>query len=296
MANDFFRDSGGVVGSKKMAPIVALSLFLCVLAGLPEKVSAANDIGLCAVASHVIRQTAAGHRIEGVLYLPLPSDAAPHPVLVLSHGFLRDYGRHVENALAFACHGMATFTPNLVPVDAWAADRVEQVADVVDHVHWLRRRASDPEDPLFGVLDPSRLALGGHSAGGAVSVEAVEALQREGTRVSALVLWDAVPDDATLESAAKIQPLPVLSLRSRPGPCNAYGSTQKLEESFPFPVQSVLLPSATHCDPESPTDVVCRLFCGGSSESARADYREKTLSFLQETLIKPAGEEKIVRQ
>jgi pimeloyl-ACP methyl ester carboxylesterase len=279
-----------------MTPIMAISLLYYLLAGSPEIVSAQKDSDLCALASHVIRQTAAGHRIEAVLYLPLSSDAVPYPVLVLSHGFLRDYGRHVENPVAFACQGIATFTPNLVPVDAWAADRAQQVADVVDHVHWLRRRALDPEDPLFGTLDPSRFALGGHSAGGAVSVEAAEVLQREGTRISALVLWDAVPDDATLKSAEKIQPLPVLSLRSRPGPCNAYGSTQDLEKSFPFPIQSIFLPSATHCDPESPTDVVCRLFCGGSSESARADYREITGSFLQETLKKPATEKTNVRE
>lgn len=271
-------------------------VLLVLLVGSVGNAYAGNGSDFCAVASHVIRQTAAGHRIEGVLYVPLHVEGAPYPVLVLSHGFLRDYGRHVQNALALACEGIVTFVPNLVPVDAWNADQSEQVADVVDHVLWLSRRASDPEDPLFGLIDPHRLALGGHSAGGAVSVQALEILQGQGTLVSALVLWDAVPDEEALEAAKKLQPLPVLSIRSRPGPCNAYGSTQDLDQSFPFPVQSVFLPSATHCDAESPTDVLCRLLCGGSSESARSDYRKKTLSFLSEALKKPTRAETAHRE
>ncbi len=242
----------------------------------------------CALVSHVIRVMAQGDRVEGALYVPQGfqgEERSSHPMLILSHGFSRDYGRHVANAIAYACAGIVTYTPNLVPIDAWALDDERQVANVVDHVKWLRQKASDPTDALYGVGDPWRIALGGHSAGGAVSVEAAEKLQKEGIPISALVLLDAVPGQGTLEAAARVEPLPVISLRSRPGPCNAFGSARDLEEAFPFPVQSDFFSSATHCDPESPTDVLCRLLCGGSSEEARLTYREKVLEFLKGTLF-----------
>lgn len=244
----------------------------------------ATDAEDCAFVSHVIRMTANGDRIEGTLYIPhglQGEETSPHPMLILSHGFSRDYGRHVANAIAYACAGIVTYTPNLVPIDAWALDDERQVANVVDHVKWLRQRASDPTDAFYGVGDPRRIALGGHSAGGAVSVAAVEKLQKEGIPISALVLLDAVPEQRTLEAAARLEPLPAISLRSRPGPCNAFGSVKSLEETVPFPVYSELLERATHCDPESPTDVLCRLLCGGSSEEARLAYREKVLEFLK---------------
>lgn len=246
----------------------------------------------CAVVSHVVRVTSSGDPIEGALYVPqrtVRGETAPCPMFVLSHGFSRDYGRHTANAVAYACAGIITYTPNLVPVDALGSDHERQVVDLVDHVKWLRQRALKPEDPLFGVGDPERIAVGGHSAGGAVSVEALERLQNEGIGISALILLDAVPQEQTLHAAARLKPLPVLSLRSRPGPCNAYGSPRTLEEAFPFPVTSFFIPSATHCDPESPTDILCRFLCGGSSEEARKAYGEKTLAFLKEILLAGAS-------
>jgi len=244
----------------------------------------------CAVVTHFVRLTTTGHRIEGAVYIPHGSGAGPgplFPMFVLSHGFSRDYGRHISNAVSYACAGILTYTPNAIPVDDIRLDEASQVDNLVDHVLWLRRRVSDPEDLLYGIGDAQRLALGGHSAGAAVSVEAMGKLQEQGVDIDALVLLDPVPDQDTLEAAAQLQALPVLSVRSRPGACNAYGSGTALEEAFPFAVTSVFFPWATHCDPESPTDVVCRLLCGGSSEQGRAAYRMETLRFLKTALSLP---------
>lgn len=273
--------------------LAAVTMFFClatagrIAAAVPEE---GEDPG-CALVSHSIRLTSLGDRIEGVLYVPLRferSEVSSYPVLILLHGFSRDYGRHTANAIHYACAGFVTYTPNLIPVDALASDDERQVANVVDHVKWLRGRALDPSDPLYGVLDPQRIVLGGHSAGGALSVEALERLQNEALPVSGLFLLDAVPHERTLEAAAKLKPLPILSVRSRPGPCNAYGSARTLEDTIPFQITSFFVPSATHCDPESPTDILCRLLCGGTSEEARVFYRERVLEFLQE-IFSPSG-------
>ncbi len=272
---------------KMTKTVVSTTIIFCVTAvgpvtaAVPEE---GENTG-CAFVAHSIRVTSPGDRIEGVLYVPHRSDGrevSSSPVLILLHGFSRDYGRHAANAIHYTCAGFVTYTPNLVPVNAVGSDDERQVANVVDHVKWLRARALDPTDPLYGVADPQRIVLGGHSAGGAVSVEALEGLQNEAVPVSGLILLDAVPHERTLEAAAKLMPIPILSIRSRPGPCNAYGSARTLEGAIPFPITSFFVPSATHCDPESPTDIVCRLLCGGTSEEARVFYRERVLEFLQE--------------
>lgn len=263
----------------KLWPALAVWMGVC---GQALSSAAAADIS-CAVVSHFVRVTAAGDRIEGAMFLPKGSDrrpGAPFPIFILSHGFSRDYGRHMANAASYACAGIITYTPNVVPVDEATLEKAHQIDNLIDHVRWLRQRASDPGDPLYGVGDPERIALGGHSAGAAISVEAAVRVQGDGADIDALVLLDAVPDLETLEAAAKLTPLPVVSIRSRPGPCNAYGSGKALEDAIPFQVESFFFPWATHCDPESPTDVVCRVLCGGSSEQGRTAYQQQTLEFL----------------
>jgi|GEM_PF-3319520 len=97
------------MGRAESLRILGIGL-LALLVGSISNAIAAHGSALCAVASAVMRQTSWGHRIEGVLYVPLHADGARYPVFVLWHGCLRDYGRHVQNALALACGG--TVMPN----------------------------------------------------------------------------------------------------------------------------------------------------------------------------------------
>ncbi len=242
----------------------------------------------CASVSTFVRVTSSGDRIEGALYIPIGQNAEqppPYPIYIYSHGFSRDYGRYVANAEALACAGILTYTPNTVPVDQLNAEKSRQVENLIDHVSWLRAKVSDPQDVLFGVGDGSRVVLGGHSAGAALSLEAVVKLQDQGMDIAGLVLLDIVPDDATLKAATRLRSLPVLSVRSRPSSCNAFGSGRNAEKAIPFQITSILIPWTTHCDPEWPTDVLCRVLCGGGSEAGRAAFRDKTKDFFLQTLF-----------
>jgi pimeloyl-ACP methyl ester carboxylesterase len=233
------------------------------------------------------RETSLGDRIEYALLTPsaqLHPDPPPYPALVLSHGFARDYGRHIGNAAAFASDGIIVLAPNLVESTTRPMVGSDAAANLVDHVRWLISRNDDHEDPLAGMLDPDRIVLAGHSAGGAASLTAVATLQQHGIRPAALVLLDAVPDLLALKSARRLRSLPLLSIRSDPNACNANGLVERLEASLRFPIESTWLSGATHCDPETPTDIVCQLACGGSSEVGRASYRALTQEFLRRAL------------
>ncbi|MFB1485969.1 MULTISPECIES: alpha/beta hydrolase family protein [unclassified Thiocapsa] len=232
------------------------------------------------------RLTQSGDRIDYLLVTPNADGqpvSLPLPALVLTHGFARDYGRHLDSAIAYASAGIIILVPNLVASDERPIVGRREVENTADHVRWLIARAEDPADALYGILDPDRIALAGHSAGGAISFEATITLQSSGIFPAALVMLDAVPYPRTLRAAARLRPLPLLSLRSEPSGCNANGSVAQLESVLNFSIESVLISAATHCDPESPTDVVCELACGGGSEPARATYREQTETFLRDS-------------
>jgi len=257
--------------------LIGLLIASTVMAGSPEALVAVSR------GSHL---TPAGDRIDFLLFVPQadPTIAIPpYPALVLTHGFARDYGRHIDNALRYARDGVIVMTPNLIGTTESAELQSRSASNTADHVRWLIARATDPTDPLFGVLDPDRIALAGHSAGGANSLEAAVLLQDEGTPVAGLVLLDAVPYAETIRAARRLAPLPLLSLRSAAGACNAYGVVKWLEQALTFPFESRQIRNGTHCDPESPTDAVCELACGGSSEAARTTYRDLTNQFLHET-------------
>jgi dienelactone hydrolase len=233
------------------------------------------------------RITSTGDRISYLLLVPTGASGtsvAPYPAVLLTHGFARDYGRHIDNALHLARRGVIVMVPNLINSDHPLFVGRRQVENTADHVRWLIARAEDSSDPLFGVLDSSRIALAGHSAGGAVSLEAVVNLQESGIEPDALVLLDAVPYPRTLRMARRLAPLPLLSLESDPSSCNGSGAIGALGSYLDFGFESRLIAGATHCDPESPTDITCELACGGTSEPARIAYRDQMTDFLLSAL------------
>jgi len=64
----------------------------------------------------------------------------------------------------------------------------------------------------------------------------------------------------------------------------------QLLSGLSFPSDDVRLVRATHCDPESPTDALCALFCGGTSASRRWGYQRLLYLFFQDALGVPSVE------
>jgi dienelactone hydrolase len=235
------------------------------------------------------RPTARGDSVAYDLYVPQKAAGLPAPewpAVVLDHGFARSKGRHSATARFLAERGVVVLVANLVSLLGGESAQLANVANTRDHVAWLKARAETLGDSLFGLVDPERIALAGHSAGGAVAFEAAAG----GTQVRAVVLLDAVPWQRTIEAARKMPFTRFLSLRSEPSACNSRGSVRKLLANLSFAGDDVRIVGGTHCDAEDPTDVVCRLFCGGTSDDARAAYRRLFTLFLRDVLDVPPGE------
>ncbi len=235
------------------------------------------------------RTTAGGNRLAYTLFVPRVASGQPippWPAVVLNHGFARSKKFHAGTARHLAERGFVVLTPDLVNLLRGERAQKAAIADTRDHVTWLKMRAENARDRLHGLVDPARIALAGHSAGGAVAFEAAEG--ESGIR--AVVLLDAVPWRRTLDTAREMKVEALASLRSEPSGCNGDGSVSLLLPRLSFPTSDVRIVGGTHCDPEDPTDRLCRLLCGGTSAEARQLYRSLLTLHLQEALDAPPVE------
>ena len=231
------------------------------------------------------RITRQGDQIDYLLLVPREetrSFTMSYPVLLMNHGFSRDYSRHIDNAIFLATAGMIVMVPNLTESGQTTLMGQKEVDNVADHVRWLIDQGDDSSSPLYGILDSKRIAIAGHSAGGALSLEATVVLQDEGISLSGLLLLDTVPYMRTFRAATRLEPLPLLSLRASPKGCNAFGAIERLTSKIPFSLQTTLIPGTSHCDFESPTDITCELACGKSAELNRHTFRDLGLIFLRQ--------------
>lgn len=239
------------------------------------------------------RRTTTGDDLRYDLFIPIAREdlpPPPWPAVILTHGFARDRTFQRNNALYLAQRGIVVLTPDMVSLLPGESAQLRNIANTTDHVEWLRQRAADPQDRLAGLVDPQRIGLAGHSAGGAVSFEAAIELQQQGRQAAAVVLLDAVPWDRTLEQASDLAAMPLVSLRSEPANCNANGRVLELLRALTFPAADVRIVGATHCDPENPTDMLCTLVCGGGSRDAQQTYQRLLYLFFQDAFAIPSAE------
>eukprot|EP00667_Euglena_gracilis_P019978 EG_transcript_21519 len=204
------------------------------------------------------RELPCGKEVEYQLLYP----RAPSPIgtVVLVHGFSRDRTAHLQTAHDVASQGLVAFAADMVTLLWGSSSQIRNIDGVMDHVRWLIRRGQTPGDALFRLVDPLRIVLVGHSAGGAVCLEAAWRLQAANVPPAGLVLLDAVPWPRTLEEVPpRLQPLPLCSVRCEPSAWNLKNIVLRLQQRLAFPSTDLFVVGASHVDPERPLEPPGRL-------------------------------------
>jgi dienelactone hydrolase len=177
---------------------------------------------------------------EGVLPsvdadLYVPQGGGPRPVIELGHAWP---GTLAEFPLSGWGNRLASRGFVVIVVDRRAGTaasglgELRRLADILDldsDVHaedmlrvlrWAIEQSATPATPLSGAVDPTKLAIGGHSLGAYMATFAAVRAQTEGPNLSALVLLDPSDErlgDFTLDSSLAQTPkidIPTIVLAS----------------------------------------------------------------------------------
>lgn len=167
-----------------------------------------------------------GHRTAYDLY---PSSKEGAPFALLIHGFAAHRGTLRGHAQGLARAGFVVINMDMSSLfsPSLEAAQLRNIGAAAAHVEWALALRSAGGAPL---VDPRRVCLAGHSAGGAVALEATVELRRRGVAVERLCLLDGVPWPRTLGVAGGLlapqggaPPPRVLCIRSEPGAWNRRG-------------------------------------------------------------------------
>jgi pimeloyl-ACP methyl ester carboxylesterase len=194
-------------------------------------------------------------------YLPKSSPSLPGCVILL-HGFQGNLGFHRGTAAMLAKKGIACLILNMLPLFSFNPSALHRLREkntqaIAQVVEWVR---------ISGKVDQGRIILAGHSAGGAVALEAASMCP---ALLRGVLLLDAVPWQSTLtkSKAADFFYCPstvedistysgskclVVSFRAEPNSWNANGMILELLARNVSPKQTprcdILICQAKHGD------------------------------------------------
>jgi dienelactone hydrolase len=190
--------------------------------------------------------------------LVVPRAEGRHPLIVASHGFSANSSNQVGWARHFASHGFVVAVPNFP--GGLSPNHVrngEIIAAIV-------RALPTAETAAKGKVDPDRIGLEGHSAGGLATALAAAAIQPGAT-----VLFDPVDNGGRGEAAQPRICGAILSIFAKPSSCNNNTGWFAFRAEAMGEVASFRVKGATHCDGENLPRGLCGTTCGGAANAAR---------------------------
>ena len=190
-------------GGLPAAVAVALVLTLCTTApgaGAGARAAAgAPAVGLRVL--HLVDRTRSirlrsGHGEPRVLltYVRSPTAGGPYPLVVFGHGFAETPAPYAALLQAWARAGYVVAAPLFPLENADApggpneADLVNQPADMRFVIARLLAASASGAGPLRGLIDPTRIAVAGHSDGGETALFTAYDPARPDARIRAAVL------------------------------------------------------------------------------------------------------------
>jgi len=200
--------------------------------------------------------------------------ATPAGVAIVAHGFTRSRVRHRDLGRALAEAGVIAVVPDLPNVmNLWGNG--DALAEFVERLEG---------GALASVaVDRAHVVLIGTSAGGLATVLAA-------AQLPGLAGWiglDPVDRTGTGAHAAARVTAPAVVMLAEPSLCNLVESGRAIAEALPRRWRTVEVAGASHCDFEDPTNNLCQVVCGRSSQDARAQIRAEIVTTALE-LLDPA--------
>lgn len=192
------------------------------------------------------------------------SAAGLRPLIVFRHGFsrskavLNDYGTHwAKRGFNVILNDSRTgISPDYTGKDS---------NDMIDCANWAVLRSATAGNYLTNKIDPSRVVLGGHSAGGYTAEIATykNVAQGEGNfDCAVMVLYDPVPTDVGYaETIAQSITIPSVMLYGVSDICNSFGSGTGIFQNTAGPSYGIYVKAADHCDFESYYTSACAIAC-----------------------------------
>ena len=153
--------------------------------------------------------------------LVVPEGAGPFPLVVASHGWSASETNQEGWAQHFAGWGYVVVVPTFP--NAFSPD-TEVNAGIIKALAAMYT-VPPTGSPAEGKVDPLRLALEGHSAGGLATAVAASELQPQAT-----ILFDPVDKDEAGKDALPSLCGPMLAIFADPGSCNDDGIWQEYED------------------------------------------------------------------
>ena len=251
----------------------------------PQAVPDPGEAGPCSVSGQIVNVNG---DLETHIHYPSSNEcgagiAAPYPAIAFAHGFsmfglTNGAEDNAGNGDHLASWGYVVAIPVL-------PDDVEgRIADMQEVLSYLQAQASTPGSFLYQKVNTDRLALAGHSFGGAT----VLALAARDARFKAVVALDPVyhqggpggnPEiwDPDVEGPNITAPTGILG--APPSTCN---SEADYAEIYPFVgathKASFFIASASHCDFMDPGQSFCSWVCGGTTSPERTRLIQKYMT------------------
>jgi len=249
----------------------------------------ATDPGLpgpCAVISQTVTVSST---VQTFIYYPSASQcsvgpSAPYPGIAFAHGFsmfgFSDGAKeNTGNGEHLASWGYVVAIPKL-------SDSAEtRIAQTVAVLNYLETQASTPGSFLYQKVDVTRLAMAGHSLGGATAL----AVAARDARVKAVVALDPVYHEGTFgqegdpiwhpEAEGPNITVPTGILGAPPSSCNAQSDYTDI-----YPLvgamhkASFLIAGASHCVFTDPGSLYCSSFCTGTTDSQNTQLSQKYMT------------------
>jgi dienelactone hydrolase len=194
-----------------------------------------------------------------------PSAGEPRAAVILAHGFTRSRLNLGDLGRDLAAAGFVAVVPNLpYLVDHTGNGRV--LARLAERI----ARADEP-DLDFGTR---QVIFAGFSAGGLAALLGAAGYPR----ALGWIGLDPVDRADRGVAAAPRVAAPAYVLRAPPAACNARSNSLAMIERLPAVVENRVVPDASHCDFESPTDGLCELVCGRADPARQAAVRASAVA------------------